>query len=281
MATWRSKKKNSGKVIHFPIHEGYTQREREIIINKQKKSNATRREYANELEKEARNILNNLSNISDLDLLLDSLSRYSGLLSNYSPYNAILIEMADPSYTIVRSEEEWNKFGYMLKEDAKGIPILYPIGGGKKVMPGEMAKFIEEKREEGLSDEMIMSMIKEDPRFQNTYIATHSFDIGFVYDKRDVVPNPKKKQLEEWDTSLTNEQLYQDARNYAQKFLNVIEGGVKNARGFSTGGEIHILKAPGESKASVNTLLHEMAHEMLGHHNTKLSREAMEMEAEL
>ncbi|MGC8584894.1 MAG: hypothetical protein ACP5L4_02065, partial [Thermoplasmata archaeon] len=26
---------------------------------------------------------------------------------------------------------------------------------------------------------------------------------------------------------------------------------------------------------------HEMAHEMLGHHNTKLSREAMEMEAEL
>jgi hypothetical protein len=268
-------------VIHFPIHEGYTQKEREIIINKENKSDTIRKEYVIELEREARSILNNLSKISDLDILLDSLSRYSGLLSNYSSYNALLIEKANPNYTIVRSKDEWDKFGYMLKKDAKGIPILYPIGGGKKIMPGELAKFIEEKRAEGLSDEMIMSLIREDPRFQNKYITTHNFNVGFVYDKRDVIPNPKKRQLQEWDTSLTNEQLYQEAKNFAEKYFKVVEGDSPDARGYSAGGEIHVLKVPGESKTAVDTILHEIAHEMLGHHNTKLSREAEEMEAEL
>ncbi|PMP82379.1 MAG: hypothetical protein C0175_03745, partial [Caldisericum exile] len=57
MTEWRSKKKNSGKVIHFPIHEGYTQKEREIIINKENKSDTIKKEYVKELEKEAREIL--------------------------------------------------------------------------------------------------------------------------------------------------------------------------------------------------------------------------------
>ncbi|PMP74152.1 MAG: hypothetical protein C0180_04895, partial [Aciduliprofundum sp.] len=237
------------------------------------------KEYVKELEKEAREILKEMLEISDLEVLMDSLSRYTGLLSDYSPFNAILIESHDPHFTIVRSEQEWNRFGYKLKKDAKGIPILVPIGGGKKVMPGEVLKFIEEKRAEGLSDEMIEHLVNE--KFQNKFVHTHNFRVGFVYDKKDVEPDPKKKQIQEWDISPTNEEMYNMAKAFAEKHFKVIEGNVKDARGVSYGGVIQVLKAPGETKEAVNTILHEIAHEMLGHHKTKLSREAKELEAEL
>jgi hypothetical protein len=190
-----------------------------------------------------------------------------------------LIERADPNYTIVRSKEEWARFGYKLKKNAKGIPILYPVSGGKKVMPGEVLKFIEEKRKEGLSDEIILSQVKEN--FKNVFRETHVFRVGFVYDKRDVVPDKKKKQLDEWNKSLSSKQLYENAKSFAKLYYKVVEGGVPDARGVSKRGEIRVLKVPGENKNAVNTILHEIAHQMLNHLETKQPKEVKEMEAEL
>ncbi len=153
-------------------------------------------------------------------------------------------------------------------------------------MPGQVAKFIDQKRGEGLSDEMIESLVNE--KFKGIYVPVHTFTEGYVYDKKDVRPAPGKKQLDEWDTDLSNEQLYRQAKNFAMLKFKVVDddkgediGRPSKARGYSSGGEIHILKVPGESKSALNTLLHEMSHEMLGHHQRKISREAKEMEAEL
>jgi hypothetical protein len=149
-------------------------------------------------------------------------------------------------------------------------------------MPGEIIKFIEKKRAEGLSDEMIEHLVHE--KFGENYeYSAHVFKIGYVYDKRDVKPNPKKKQLQEWNIDLTSEELYEKAKKFAeQNHIKVVEGDTGSARGWSAGPEIHVMKAPGEDREAVNTMLHEIAHSLLEHYKTwHLTRDQKEAEAEL
>jgi len=284
MATrWITKKNKHNENIHIPIQEKKT-REREILLEMQEQSKSEKRRVEN-LEDKARAILKDISNVSDVDLLLDTMKRYTGLLSSYSPFNASLIQKYDPDYTIVRSKGEWDRFGYELKEGAKKIPILVPIGVPKKHMPGEIVKFIEEKRAEGLSDEMIDHLVSE--KFGgNPEGYTHIFKIGYVYDKRDVKPNPKKKQLDEWDIDLTAKELYEKAKKFAeQNDIKVVEGGTDESRGYTAstnaGIEIHVMKAPGEDRETVNTILHELGHSLLDHFTRKIPDEQKEAEAQL
>jgi len=285
MATrWITKKNKHDENIHIPIEERKI-REREILLEMPEQSKLEKEKVGN-LEKKAREMLKDISNLSDVDLLLDTMKRYTGLLSSYSPFNASLIQEYDPNYTVVRSKEEWDKFGYELKDDAKRIPILVPIGVPKKAMPGEIVKFIEEKRAEGLSDEMIDHLVSE--KFGgNPEGYTHVFKIGYVYDKRDVKPNPKKKQLQEWNIDLTAEELYKKAKKFAeQNHIKVVEGDTGEVgRGYATisngGLEIHVMKAPGEDRETVNTILHELGHSLLEHFTRKITREQEEAEAQL
>jgi len=281
---WITKKNKHDENIHIPIEEGKI-RERELSL-KMPEQSEWEKERVRNLEKKAREILKDLSNVSNVDILLDTLKRYSGLLSDYSPFNASLIQSYDPDYTIVRSKQEWDRFGYELKDGAKKIPILVPIGVPKKHMPGEIVKFIEEKRAEGLSDEMIEHLVHE--KFEkNLGGYTHTFKIGYVYDKRDVKPSPEKKQLQEWNIDLTAEELYQKAKNFAeQNQIKVVEGGTGEiGRGYATisngGLEIHVMKAPGEDREAVNTMLHELGHSLLDHFIRKIPRELEEAEAQL
>jgi hypothetical protein len=284
---WITKKDMTGENKHIPIlltRSSIPERElRDINLSTQMLKEAKReREKVRNLEKKARDMLKDISNISDVDILLDNLKRYTGLLSDYSPFNASLIQEYDPDYTIVRSKQEWDRFGYELKDDAKKIPILVPIGVPKKHMPGEIVKFIEEKRAEGLSDEMIEHLVLE--KFgKNVGGYTHTFKVGYVYDKRDVKPNPKKKQLQEWNIDLTSEELYEKAKKFAeQNNIKVVEGDTGSARGWSAGPEIHVMKVPGEDREAVNTMLHEIAHSLLEHYKTwHLTRDQKEAEAEL
>jgi hypothetical protein len=281
MATrWITKKNKHDENIHIPIEEGKI-RERELSLKMPEQSEWEREKVRN-LEKKARDILKDLSNVSNVEILLDTMKRYSGLLSDYSGFNATIIQSYDPDYTIVRSKQEWDRFGYELKDDAKKIPILVPIGVPKKHMPGEIVKFIEEKRAEGLSDEMIEHLVLE--KFgQSPGGYTHVFKIGYVYDKRDVKPNPKKKQLQEWNIDLTSEELYEKAKKFAvQNHIKVVEGDTWDARGWSIGSEIHVMKAPGEDREAVNTLLHELAHSLLEHYKRgDMTRDKKEAEAQL
>jgi hypothetical protein len=281
MATrWITKKNKHDENIHIPIEEGKI-RERELSL-KMPEQSEWEKERVRNLEKKAREILKDLSNVSNVEILLDTMKRYSGLLSDYSGFNATLIQSYDPDYTIVRSKQEWDRFGYELKDDAKKIPILVPIGVPKKHMPGQIVKFIEEKRAEGLSDEMIEHLVLE--KFgKNVGGYTHVFKIGYVYDKRDVKPNPKKKQLQEWNIDLTSEELYEKVKKFAeQNHIKVVEGDTWDARGWSIGSEIHVMKAPGEDREAVNTLLHELAHSLLEHYKRgDMTRDKKEAEAQL
>jgi len=284
MATrWITKKNKHDENIHIPIEERKI-REREILLEMPEQSQLEKEKVGN-LEKKAREMLKDISNLSDVDLLLDTMKRYTGLLSSYSPFNASLIQEYDPNYTVVRSKEEWDRFGYILKDDAKRIPILVPIGVPKKAMPGEIVKFIEEKRAEGLSDEMIDNLVRE--KFGKKVGGyTHTFKVGYVYDKKDVQPNPKKKQLQEWNIDLTAEELYEKAKNFAeQNHIKVVEGDTGEARGYATisnaGLEIHVMKAPGEDREAVNTMLHELGHSLLDHFKRKITKEQKEAEAQL
>ena len=277
---WITKKNKHDENIHIPIEEGKI-RERELSL-KMPEQSEWEKERVRNLEKKAREILKDLSNVSNVDILLDTMKRYSGLLSDYSGFNATLIQSYDPDYTIVRSKQEWDRFGYELKDGAKKIPILVPIGVPKKHMPGEIVKFIEEKRAEGLSDEMIEHLVLE--KFgKNVGGYTHTFKVGYVYDKRDVKPNPKKKQLQEWNIDLTSEELYEKAKKFAeQNHIKVVEGDTWDARGWSIGSEIHVMKAPGEDREAVNTLLHELAHSLLEHYKRgDMTRDKKEAEAQL
>jgi hypothetical protein len=279
MTKWITKKRKSGENIHIPLNNGNRISEREITL---KKPDQTPHEIKNvkNLEKKARDMLKEIANISNVDILLDSMKRYTGLLSSYSPFNATLIQMYDPDYTIVRSKREWDRFGYSLKDDAKKIPILVPIGVPTKHMPGEIVKFIEEKRAEGLSDEIIDHLVHK--KFGQSIGYTHVFKTGYVYDKRDVLPNPNKKQLQSWDIDMTSQELYETAKKFAeQNHIRAVEGNTDDARGWSTGAEIHIMKVPGEDKEAVNTILHELAHSLLGHSKLNMPRDKKEAEAEL
>jgi len=285
MATrWITKKNKHDENIHIPIEERKI-REREILLEMPEQSRLEKEKVGN-LEKKAREMLKDISNLSDVDLLLDTMKRYTGLLSDYSPFNASLIQEYDPDYTIVRSKQEWDRFGYELKEGAKKIPILVPIGVPKRHMPGKIVEFIEQKRSEGLSDEMIDHLVHE--KFgENPKGYTHTFKVGYVYDKRDVQPNPKKKQLQEWNIDLTAEELYEKAKNFAeQNHIKVVEGDTGEVgRGYATisngGLEIHVMKAPGEDREAVNTMLHELGHSLLEHFTRKITREQEEAEAQL
>jgi len=233
-----------------------------------------------QLEDDAREMLKKAGNITNVDAILNWAGKYTGLLKDFSPYNAINIQIQDPRFTIVRSEREWERFGYEVRDDAKPIFVLVPVGGGVKHQPGEIARFIEKKREEGLSDEAIEALYRE--KFKDSFVPTHNFTIGRVYDKRDVKPIKGKKQLEPFDPDdASNEEIYKRIRNFAVKNFVVEETGIKNARGVSHGGKITIMKVPGESKQALNTLIHEIAHEVLGHHKRNLERGLEEAEAEL
>jgi hypothetical protein len=232
------------------------------------------------LEDDAREMLKNAGTITNVDTLLNWAGKFTGLLRDFSPYNALNIQIQDPRFTIVRSQREWERFGYEVKDNAKPIFILVPVGAGVKHQPGEIASFIEKKREEGLSDEAIESLYRE--KFRDSYVPTHNFTTGRVYDKRDVKPIKGKKQLEPFDPDdASNEEIYSRIRNFAVKNFVVEERGIKNARGLSHGGKITIMKVPGESKQAINTLVHEIAHEVLGHHNRNLKGGLEEAEAEL
>ena len=113
---WITKKKgNESK--HIKIETGGNPREIEVWDVGQTPS---------ELEKQAWNMLGDLSKVSSVDQLLLQMKKYSGTLGDYSGFNSLLIYMQNKNATIVRSANEWKYFGREVKDDAAPISVLYP-----------------------------------------------------------------------------------------------------------------------------------------------------------
>ena len=114
-----------------------------------------------ELEKQAWNMLGEISKVSTVDQLLLQMKKYSGTLGDYSGFNSLLIYMQNKDATIVRSANEWKYFGRELKDGVTPISVMYPLGIPLKAGPGKVKDFIEKKRNEGLDDEAIDQLVRE------------------------------------------------------------------------------------------------------------------------
>ena len=237
-----------------------------------------------DLEREAWNVLGDLSRVTSVDQLLLQMKKYSGTLGDYSGFNSMLIEHQFPNATIVRSRNEWKYFGREVNADAQPISVLYPVGIARKDGPGKVKDFIEKKRKEGLSDEAIDELVREKFNLQGGGSA-HIFSIGSVYDiSQTSVIAGKGKPVEE-DIKATT--LYNTLKKIAKEHYTVSEGTITNgARGYTAhsgeGQKIVVMKIPGEDVNVLHTLIHEMSHARLEHlYRNDLPRGLAESEAEL
>ena len=237
-----------------------------------------------DLEKEAWNILGDLSKVSSVDQLLLQMKKYSGTLGDYSGFNSLLIGMQDPNATIVRSRNEWKYFGREVNDDALPISVLYPVGVAHKDGPGKVKDFIEKKRKEGLSDEAIEELVREKFNLSGGGF-TKVFSTGKVYDISQTTPIPGKAKPVEEDVKATS--LYSTLKKIAREHYTVEESTIDNgARGYTAhsgeGQKIVVMKIPGEDVNVLHTLIHEMSHARLEHlYRKDLPRGLAESEAEL
>ena len=237
-----------------------------------------------QLEKQAWNLLGDLSKITTVDQLLLQMRKYSGTLGDYSGFNSLLIGMQDPGATIVRSRNEWKYFGREVNDGAVPISVLYPVGVAHKDGPGKVKDFIEKKRKEGLSDEAIEELVRE--KFNLTGGSfTKVFSTGKVYDISQTTPIPGKTKPVEEDVKATA--LYNTLKKIAKEHYEVEESPISDgARGYTAhsgeGQKIVVMKIPGEDVNVLHTLIHEMSHARLEHlYRKDLPRGIAESEAEL
>ena len=237
-----------------------------------------------ELEKQAWNMLGDLSKVSSVDQLLLHMKKYSGTLGDYSGFNSLLIYMQNKNATIVRSANEWKYFGREVKDDAAPISVLYPLGIPSKAGPGKVKDFIEKKRLEGLDDEAIDQLVREKFNLGRTGTA-YVFGTGKVYDISQTQGIPGKMKPVEEDVRATT--LYNTLKKIARDHYTVEEETILNgARGYTAhsgeGQKIVVMKIPGEDVNVLHTLIHEMSHARLEHlYRKDLPRGIAESEAEL
>ena len=237
-----------------------------------------------ELEKQAWNMLGDLSKVSSVDQLLLHMKKYSGTLGDYSGFNSLLIYMQNKNATIVRSANEWKYFGREVKDDASPISVLYPLGIPSKAGPGKVKDFIEKKRQEGLDDEAIDQLVREKFNMERTGTA-YVFGTGKVYDISQTQGIPGKMKPVEEDVRATT--LYNTLKKIARDHYTVEEETILNgARGYTAhsgeGQKIVVMKIPGEDVNVLHTLIHEMSHARLEHlYRKDLPRGIAESEAEL
>ena len=237
-----------------------------------------------ELEKQAWNMLGEISKVSTVDQLLLQMKKYSGTLGDYSGFNSLLIYMQNKDATIVRSANEWKYFGRELKDGATPISVLYPLGIPVKAGPGKVKDFIEKKRNEGLDDETIDQLVREKFNLGRTGTA-YVFGTGKVYDISQTQGIPGKMKPVEEDIKATT--LYNTLKKIAKDHYTVEEETILNgARGYTAhlgeGQKIVVMKIPGEDVNVLHTLIHEMSHARLEHLYRKvLPRGLAESEAEL
>ena len=254
---WITKKKgNESK--HIKIETGRKSREIEVWDVGQTPS---------ELEKQAWNMLGDLSKVSSVDQLLLHMKKYSGTLGDYSGFNSLLIYMQNKNATIVRSANEWKYFGREVKDDASPISVLYPLSIPSKADPSKVKNFIEKKRQEGLNGEAIDQLVNEKFSLGRTDTA-YVFGTGKVYDISQTQGIPGKMKPVEEDVRATT--LYNALKKIARGHYTVEEETILNgARGYTAhsgeGQKIVVMKIPGEDVNVLHTLIHEMSHARLEH----------------
>jgi hypothetical protein len=231
---------------------------------------------ARQLRARANQILATAGANSNVENMLRNIESYSGLIGKFSAANAALIYWQDPDASLVHSKTDWKRLGREVRGDAKPIAVLIPIGGGRKVSQPEIAHLIERRRKMGWNDARIESEVSS-LEARGTFIPTHTFGVGRVYDAKSVTGGRVLSEQEHLKVS----EVYRYATAYARANYDVEYGPIGGARGYSNlvkkedgsvRGHIAVLKVPGEEIEPLDTLVHEMSHHVLGH-TSKISNE--------
>ena len=166
----------------------------------------------------------------------------------YSLYNTWLILMNRPDATHVCGFRQWNSFNRFVRKGECGIPILAPI-------------WVKQEAEEAAENKL----------------ALRGFKVVYVFDisQTDGEPLPEPP---DWKKPEKNAFLNQRFMAFAhERGITVTEKALDGeTQGVSMGGgRIEIAPSAGTS-----TLIHEIAHEIMLHHDSELPSSIKELEAE-
>ena len=264
----------------YPILKGEGRSNQRFDFGSALREQTKEMQGARTLESDARNLLNKAASMPTSEQLLHILRKYSGLLGDYSPYNAMLIEWRDPNATIVHSRKDWERLGYKIRENARGISVLVPLFAARKVSDVELSKFIERMRAKGHSEEHIMGEVNARLANKGRSSQVHVFSTGKVFDASSVDGNPIPEH-----EKVRMSTIYEAGKAAAREHYTVEEGSIEKSRGYTAFPDdenrvIRVMKVPNENVEPLHTLFHELGHARL-HGKMKIPRGMEEQEAEL
>lgn len=191
-----------------------------------------------------------LAQATDMARVSEEMLRYLDMCSRfhqYSPFNVWLILMGKPDATIVAGFHKWISMKRFVRKGERGVAILAPV-------------LVPEVNEDGTQVDRLVG-------FKTVYV----FDIS----QTDGEPLPEPPN---WKSPVQNAILTKRLMDFADSRgirvqVKELQG---ETQGVSMGGTIIL-----SPKAGTKTFVHEIAHELLHHKETKLMLHAeRELEAE-
>jgi len=221
-----------------------------------KKDNGTHttNEFMNDIEKYLKQLASETDEVKQSEFFkhyLDTMSRFW----KYSYHNQLLIFYQKPEATTVAGFRTWHSLGRWVKKGSKGIRILAPY----------TKKIIEKDHKTGKEKEKAITL----------FFPASVFDLS----------QTEGKPLPEIDITISGDGYGMFLEKLivfcTQKSIKVDFKtlGVNGLYGYSTGGQIAITDTE-SINTQVNTLIHEIAHEILSHKDQKISRQQREIQAE-
>ncbi len=208
------------------------------------------RNSATELKARITERIQELARATDATLVSDEMQRYLDMCSRfhqYSPCNVWLILMEKPNATMVAGFHKWITMKRYVRKGEHGIAILAPI-----LTPFE--------NKDGIQIEKLVG-------FKTVYV----FDISQT--DGEPIPEPPNWKSPEQNALLTERLMDFAVSRGIRVQVKELQG---ETQGVSMGGTIIL-----SPRAGTKTLIHEIAHELLHHRETRLMLQAeRELEAE-